>query len=244
MRTFAGIGSYGWSYDTQAIVGTLFHPPRSQLQGPNTVAYQRFLPTGPIAFLPLAPTASSLVWSTTPALAKALQASEPDVLVRMVNAAFRLPWASMRYLHTALLEAHAAGAPLTAAQVTEEIAWRERAHAIAPTSAYASAAAVAARGVAAYHAESLPPLVASVQPGTVASFPLRYNHADAYVGEGSGARTVLVGDAAHTVHPLAGQGLNMGLADVEALARCIHDAVLTGSDIGEGGCCRTHPRDC
>jgi len=39
-------------------------------------------------------------------------------------------------------------------------------------------------------------------------------------------------DAAHTVHPLAGQGLNQGLADVECLARVIEQSLLSGSDIG------------
>lgn len=40
-------------------------------------------------------------------------------------------------------------------------------------------------------------------------------------------------DAAHTVHPLAGQGLNQGLADVECLARVIEQSLLSGSDIGK-----------
>jgi ubiquinone biosynthesis monooxygenase Coq6 len=146
-----------------------------------------------------------------------------------VNAAFRLPWASVRFLHERLLDAAAAtGAPLAPAQVLEDIASRERAHGIEPSSAFASATAPPNQGVAPYHADAVPPLVSSIQPGTVAGFPLRYQHADAYVGP----RTVLVGDAAHTVHPLAGQGLNMGLADVEALTQCIQKAIMTGGDIG------------
>lgn len=40
-------------------------------------------------------------------------------------------------------------------------------------------------------------------------------------------------DAAHTVHPLAGQGLNQGLADVECLARIIEQSLQSGSDIGK-----------
>ena len=45
-------------------------------------------------------------------------------------------------------------------------------------------------------------------------------------------RTALVGDAAHTVHPVAGQGLNMGLKDVAALAEVIVDALRLGEDWG------------
>ncbi|EMD38819.1 hypothetical protein CERSUDRAFT_104141 [Gelatoporia subvermispora B] len=228
VRAFSGIQSYGWAYDTHAVVATLDHVPRSPFEPPNTTAYQRFLPTGPIAFLPISATASSLVWSTTPALARRLVASEPAVLADMINAAFRLPEVSMRYLHDRLLEADA---PLSASVLRDEIAFRERAHGVDPRSAYAVTVG-ATTGVPPADADAVPPLVTSIQPGTVASFPLRYNHADAYVGEGAGARTVLVGDAAHTVHPLAGQGLNMGLADVEALARCIHDALSRGGDIG------------
>ncbi|KAI0369821.1 ubiquinone biosynthesis hydrox [Pilatotrama ljubarskyi] len=230
VRAYAGIQSYGWAYDTTAIVATLFHHPRTPFQAPNTIAYQRFLPTGPIAFLPLSATASSLVWSTKPHLAKALLSSDPGVLTSMINVAFRLPDVSIRYLHNIILEAASSGAPLTPHQLQQEIAWRERSHGIDSRSAYSIAAD--ATGVPPEDADSLPPLVTSIQPGSAASFPLRFNHADEYIGDGAGARTVLVGDAAHTVHPLAGQGLNMGLGDVEALFRCIHKAVLTGADIG------------
>ncbi|KAJ7043529.1 hypothetical protein C8F04DRAFT_1389674 [Mycena alexandri] len=233
VRSFAKISSYGWAYDTQAIVATMSHPPRGAFMGPNTTAYQRFLPTGPIAFLPLSPMASSLVWSTKPPLAAALVASGPAVLGSMINAAFRLPDVSMRYLNQFILDAHASGSPATAPQIQAEIAWRERSHAIDETSAYASASIEAKiQGIPPTGAELLPPLVTSLQPGTVASFPLRFNHTDSYLGEGTGSRTVLVGDAAHTVHPLAGQGLNLGLADVECLARCIQDALLQGGDVG------------
>lgn len=206
------------------------HSPRSSFQPPNTTAYQRFLPTGPIAFLPISATTSSLVWSTSPSIAAALKRVDPSVLASMINAAFRLPEVSLQYLHNLLLEHEKSGTPIKLAQIQEEISWREKSHGIHNTSAYSSTSAF--DGIPPDDADSIPPVVASLQMGSVASFPLKYSHADSYIGEGAGARTVLIGDAAHTMHPLAGQGLNLGLADVEALARCIEDTLIQGGDIG------------
>ncbi|MDP5360300.1 MAG: FAD-dependent monooxygenase, partial [Paracoccaceae bacterium] len=45
-------------------------------------------------------------------------------------------------------------------------------------------------------------------------------------------RAVLVGNAAHTLHPVAGQGFNLGLRDVAALAEVLSDAHARGEDIG------------
>ncbi|KAF9531773.1 hypothetical protein CPB83DRAFT_761042 [Crepidotus variabilis] len=233
VRTFAQIPSFGWGYNTQAIVATLVHPPRGAFEGPNTTAYQRFLPTGPIAFLPLSPTMSSLVWSTKPALAAALQAADPNVLAIMINAAFRLPHLSMKYLHQRILESHAAGISILPDTLRQELQFREQSHAVGPTSAYSSLQIIGGQqGIPPADSEMVPPLVTQIQAGTVASFPLKYNHAETYLGEGVGARTVLVGDAAHTIHPLAGQGLNLGLGDVESLANCITATIATGGDIG------------
>src|ERR1700681_773737 len=60
------------------------------------------------------------------------------------------------------------------------------------------------------------------------AFPLGYFVARSFVGE----RLALVGDAAHVIHPIAGQGLNMGLKDVAALAEVIVDAARLGMDPG------------
>ncbi len=61
---------------------------------------------------------------------------------------------------------------------------------------------------------------------------MRMRHAAIYTGH----RVALIGDAAHTIHPLAGQGLNLGLADTEALARRIVYGMEHGMDIGSSWC--------
>ncbi len=61
------------------------------------------------------------------------------------------------------------------------------------------------------------------------AFPLGYFVARSFIGE----RLALVGDAAHVIHPIAGQGLNMGLKDIAALAEVIVDAARLGIDLGQ-----------
>lgn len=60
------------------------------------------------------------------------------------------------------------------------------------------------------------------------SYPLGLLHADRYVA----GRLALAGDAAHAIHPIAGQGLNLGLRDVAALAEVVIDAMRLGLDPG------------
>jgi len=60
------------------------------------------------------------------------------------------------------------------------------------------------------------------------SYPLGYQQADRYVD----ARLALAGDAAHGIHPIAGQGLNLGLRDVAALAEVLVDGYRLGADLG------------
>ncbi|KAH7076396.1 hypothetical protein BKA63DRAFT_542393 [Paraphoma chrysanthemicola] len=196
VRTFAGIEARGFDYNRQGVVASL------KLEGPgwggpeHKIAYQRFLPTGPIAMLPLPGNMATLVWSTTPERAAALKSLSQSDFVAMVNAGFQLSPTDLQYLHT-----------LSSGQA-EEVAWRAKHTPV--------------------NERAIPMRVADVQAGTVASFPLRMRHADTYTGE----RVALVGDAAHTIHPLAGQGLNQGQGDAAALVRTISHAVQTGQDIG------------
>jgi 2-octaprenyl-6-methoxyphenol hydroxylase len=61
------------------------------------------------------------------------------------------------------------------------------------------------------------------------AFPLSYFVARSFIAE----RLALIGDAAHVIHPIAGQGLNMGLKDVAALAEVVVDAARLGIDPGQ-----------
>lgn len=60
------------------------------------------------------------------------------------------------------------------------------------------------------------------------AYPLALHHAESYIAP----RLALIGDAAHGIHPIAGQGLNLGLRDTAALAEVIVDAIRLGLDPG------------
>ena len=61
------------------------------------------------------------------------------------------------------------------------------------------------------------------------AFPLRQRHATDYVQ----GNVVLVGDAAHTIHPLAGQGVNLGLLDVQVLASELKRGIEAGRNLAD-----------
>ncbi len=160
-----------WDYGHHAIVATV------QVEHPHqATAWQRFLPSGPLAFLPLPSTASahycSIVWSLQSARVEGLQALDEDAFCAALERAFegrlgRVQACSRRY-----------------------------------------------------------------------AFPLRQRHAVDYIQPGA----VLVADAAHTIHPLAGQGINLGLQDVAVLAEELLRAAERGESLGSVEVLRRYQR--
>lgn len=155
LRRAAGIATVGWRYAQRAVVCHV----RTERPHQST-ARQRFLPSGPLALLPLSDGRCSIVWSADEALATALLALDDD--------AFR-----------ARLSAASGGVLGEILEVTPRLA-----------------------------------------------LPLQLLHAQDYARAG----VVLVGDAAHAVHPLAGQGVNLGFADVAALVDTLHQANVARRD--------------
>ena len=204
VRRFAEIPSHGWDYNQHGVVATL-HLDQHSSQSVLRTAYQRFLPTGPIALLPLPDNKASLVWSTTPQHALQLKQLPPQDFIAMVNAAFRLVPVDIDYMLN----------PSSTTSPSSKLSWREPATPPSSTGLPRSF-----------------PRITGLQADTVASFPLRMRHASTYTGH----RVALLGDAAHTIHPLAGQGLNLGLGDAESLADRIAYGVEHGMDIGSCWC--------
>ena len=158
IRQQASIAVKGWDFDQAALVTTV----KTEKYHQDT-AWQRFLSSGPLAFLPLTEGYSSIVWSTSPDEAKRLTEISEDEFAVELEHAFE--------------------------------------------SKLGKITSVASRAV----------------------FPLRLFETLNYVQH----RLALVGDAAHTIHPLAGQGVNLGLADVASLMDVVVDALNNKKDIGD-----------
>jgi len=167
LRKLAGLDTHGHDYGQRGVVAHV------TTERPHQhTAWQRFLPAGPLALLPLADGRSSIVWS--------LPEAEARRVLALDDAAF-----------------------------------------------------CAELGVASDF--RLGPVLATTGR---AAFPLRLQLADRYQAE----RLVLLGDAAHVVHPLAGQGVNLGLRDVAELRDTLVAAREAGRDIAAPHVLRRYAR--
>lgn len=158
VRQSIGIGVTSWDYKQHALVIYI-----STAYEQQDITWQRFVPSGPQAFLPLSGKFGSIVWYNT-----------PDEVTRLKS----LPYDALK---TELTKAF----PDCLGQVEEVLG--------------------------------------------VASFPLKRQHAQSYAKPG----VVLVGDAAHMINPLAGQGVNIGLLDAAALGEVLIEASKRGDDISD-----------
>lgn len=175
-----------------------------QYEDYRSIGWQRFLTTGPLAILPLNEDNATIVWSCTPELSELFLKVDGAVFPHLVNAAMTLDEVDLNYIYGRLRSNPADSG------VIEEIAWRT--------------SQLNQRRIE----EKYPLPVVQVLDGSRARFPLKMSHADTYVAP----RVALVGDAAHTVHPLAGQGLNMGQSDVGHLVAALEAGVDRGLDVG------------
>ena len=149
LRELAGLQVERHDYGQRGVVGYV-----GTQHGHEDTAWQRFLPTGPLAFLPCGDGSSSIVWTLPDAEAARVLALDDDAFGRELTRAFDARLGDAR--------------PLSPR----------------------------------------------------AAFPLRRQLVDRYVS----GRVLVLGDAAHVVHPLAGQGVNLGLRDVSALAAMVDAA--------------------
>jgi 2-polyprenylphenol 6-hydroxylase len=167
LRERAGIATRGRDYGQRAIVAHV-----ATERGHAQTAWQRFLPTGPLALLPLADGRSSVVWSLPEAEARRIQSLDDAAFLNELGMAsdFRLG------------------------------------------------------------------RIVATTPR--AAFPLKLQLAGTYQAD----RFVLLGDAAHAVHPLAGQGVNLGLRDVAELRDTLVAARSEGRDIAGAHVLRRYAR--
>jgi ubiquinone biosynthesis monooxygenase Coq6 len=192
VRQIMNVETWSVPYNQMGVVATL------KLKLPendkNEVAWQRFIPGGPIALLPLSDTESSLVWTCDTKTAKELVAMEPGQFVAALNEGLHKPFEIENSFARNIVKISNSLLKVTQSKDLEK-----------------------------------PPTVTDVYESSRAMFPLGFSHSSAYVCQGA----ALIGDAAHRVHPLAGQGVNLGFSDVLKLTTALEQAIYNGSVLNE-----------
>lgn len=191
VRELAGFKTTGWNYSQNAIICTVEHSVE------NRCAWQRFLPAGPIALLPISDNFSNIVWTMNPKEATDRKVMNEDDFLRDVNNALDYGYGP----HPNLSTSGSGGI----------FSWLKPDLTSSVNECF-----------------EIPPKVVKLASERM-MFPLSLMHANNYASK----HVVLIGDAAHTVHPLAGQGVNLGFGDASSLSRVIAEGIAVGTDIGE-----------
>lgn len=182
-------------------------------------------------------------------------------LAHLITAAFRLPWESLEAILNRLVVSHKADKAeydwlvpmIEELLMTSSTDMPLQGHAPTPV-ARIDKGSVAAFPLKLSHAECY--LGSSLMKTTFAESGAGAFQPSAIleriVGAASSAgeqsrpvrgRTALIGDAAHTIHPLAGQGLNLGLADSRSLSAALVRAVQVGGDLGSPLSLSSYPKE-
>lgn len=191
VRELAGFKTTGWNYSQNAIICTVEHT------SANHCAWQRFLPNGPIALLPMGENFSNIVWTMSPTESNDRKSITEEMFLKDVNSALDYGYGP-----------HPTSSSLGARDI---FSWLKMDGTLSANEPF-----------------EIPPKAIRLASERMV-FPLSLRHANSYATK----RVVLIGDAAHTIHPLAGQGVNLGFGDAYSLSRVIAEGIALGSDIGE-----------
>lgn len=192
IRKIMNVERWSTSYNQMGIVATL--KLKLSENDNNDTAYQRFIPGGPIALLPLSNSESSLVWTCDPKRARELVAMEGGQFVAELNEAFNKSFEIENSFARNIVKCTNSLLKVTQSKNLQT-----------------------------------PPTVTDVIDKSRAMFPLGFSHSSSYVCNGA----ALIGDAAHRIHPLAGQGVNLGFSDVLLLTEALEQAIYNGSVLND-----------
>jgi ubiquinone biosynthesis UbiH/UbiF/VisC/COQ6 family hydroxylase len=209
IRNLLGMSVAGFDYeDEQALTFTV------ALDTPHGGrAFQRFSDKGVVALLPTwSPNHAVVVWSTTPDTVKQWK-DHPD-LVSHVNSVLQQGPGQL----PPLFSSNSAAAGVSSSALSS---LRYGLDKLVDTVQYSVSMAAQE-----YSGRFVPPPILTKTVSPQFAFPLACRQVSQYIQP----RVALVGDAAHSVHPMAGQGLNLGLQDVGNLVDVVERAAASGMD--------------
>ena len=229
------------SYGRKAVTCTV-----ELASGMAQTAFQRFLPHGPIALLPVwnssssdqqtkdgdGPIYANVVWSTTPSEANYLLSLSPTEFTSVLNQHL----CQGPNVNSSILSSSTNGNSLPSIPLLSTIA--READSLLRTANTALTMGTWTESPSRNYFRMPPKSIGVIGP--ILGFDLSMSHVTTSGHFGSknmfggytAPRVALVGDAAHTMHPMAGQGLNLGMSDVNSLAILIKEAVDSGMDVG------------